>query len=291
MYTISKKLSFDLNFLDKEEFLKIYGHLRPGTYEITSKRYDEAYSEYFSSKHKIKEQKEFSFSNLQREKIDKLIIQNGIKSDSFKLINFIKEAIEGREYAKFVFTKHLSKTLFLVEEFGKKLGISREDLAHLDIHRLKDLYSSFDYEDVREIFLRDIEKNKSYYLYTKAVKFPILIVEESDIYAFYLKSSEANFITQNSISAKVVDIDTQNGSIVEGKIVCITSADPGYDFLFSKKIAGLITCYGGANSHMAIRCAELGIPAVIGCGEYLFKKYKKAKSLTIDAINKRVILL
>ena len=31
-----------------------------------------------------------------------------------------------------------------------------------------------------------------------------------------------------------------------------------------KKIKGLITKYGGVNSHMAIRCAELSVPAAIG---------------------------
>ena len=78
---------------------------------------------------------------------------------------------------------------------------------------------------------------------------------------------------------------------IEKKIVCIQSADPGYDYLFSKKIGGLITCYGGANSHMAIRCAEMGIPAVIGCGEKSFAVYSKANSILIDALNKQVKVL
>jgi phosphoenolpyruvate-protein kinase (PTS system EI component) len=74
-------------------------------------------------------------------------------------------------------------------------------------------------------------------------------------------------------------------------VVCIKSADPGYDYLFSKNIGGLITCYGGANSHMAIRCAEMGIPAVIGCGENNFERYCKAKNIEIDASNKQVKIL
>ena len=42
---------------------------------------------------------------------------------------------------------------------------------------------------------------------------------------------------------------------------------------------------------MAIRCAELGIPAVIGCGERLFKKYKNSKLITIDAANNKVLII
>ena len=48
------------------------------------------------------------------------------------------------------------------------------------------------------------------------------------------------------------------------KIVLIEGADPGYDWIFTTRFVGLITKFGGANSHMAIRCAEMQIPAAIG---------------------------
>ena len=44
---------------------------------------------------------------------------------------------------------------------------------------------------------------------------------------------------------------------------------------FREVLEGLITAYGGSNSHMAIRCVELSIPAAIGCGERMFEKLKK----------------
>ena len=53
---------------------------------------------------------------------------------------------------------------------------------------------------------------------------------------------------------------------MENKIVLIENADPGFDWIFTKKIKSFATQYGGSNSHMAIRAAELNIPAVIGCG-------------------------
>ena len=45
--TVSSKLASDLKSLDKSEFLNIYGHLRPGTYDILSSRYDECPDFYF----------------------------------------------------------------------------------------------------------------------------------------------------------------------------------------------------------------------------------------------------
>ena len=76
-----------------------------------------------------------------------------------------------------------------------------------------------------------------------------------------------------------------------GAIVLIPSADPGYDWIFSRGIKGFVTAYGGVNSHMAIRAAELRIPAVIGAGEALFGQWSAAKTLNIDCANKRVEIL
>lgn len=73
---------------------------------------------------------------------------------------------------------------------------------------------------------------------------------------------------------------------MEGRIILISSADPGYDWIFSHRIGGFITMYGGANSHMAIRAGELLIPAVIGVGAKDFEKYAKAQILEIDAAGK-----
>ena len=66
------------------------------------------------------------------------------------------------------------------------------------------------------------------------------------------------------------------------EIVLLENADPGYDFIFSYKIKGLVTRYGGANSHMSIRCLELGIPAAIGVGSKDFERIKSSHSIEIN---------
>ena len=78
---------------------------------------------------------------------------------------------------------------------------------------------------------------------------------------------------------------------MKNKIVLIENADPGYDWLFTKNPLGLITKYGGVASHMAIRCAELGLPAAIGCGEFLFEKLLTANKILLDCKNEQIIFL
>ncbi len=295
--SVNKQMKTDLyklsvNKISKEEFLNKYGHLRPGTYDILSPRYDEAFEKYFNLKDIPKPKEEsFLFSNEKMREIDKILIENGLEITTENLIDFIKKVIEGREYLKFVFTKVLSKVFQLVEEFGKRVNLSANDLAYLDIQRIKELYSTLDERDVSEIFNTDIEKNKIFYLYTQAVKLPSLITKPADIYSFHIDKEEPNFITYKSIDAAVINEDSLEMNDLKGYVVCIKAADPGYDFLFTKNIAALITQFGGTNSHMAIRCAELGIPAVIGCGERNFQLWSKANSLNIDCANRLVKVL
>ena len=291
--TVSKKLTRDNSLLSKKEFLKIYGHLRPGTYDILSPRYDEFYEIYFNkNKKKFEENYDsFTFTKIQKNKINKLIDKNNLNTNFNDLIRFLKEAIEGKEYVKFLFTKHLSQILKYIDNVGKKIKIDQSELAFLDIQKILNLYSSLDFRNLKDILRDDIKKNKELYEHTKAIKLPNTIVNEWDIYSFFLGEAEPNFITLNKIKSEVITEQNLFKQDIKGKIVCIKSADPGYDYLFSKKIGGLITCYGGANSHMAIRCSELGIPAIIGCGENFFSKYCSANNLEIDAANKSVIIL
>ena len=89
--------------------------------------------------------------------------------------------------------------------------------------------------------------------------------------------------------AEVSDIKEKNE--LNGKIVCIPNADPGFDWLFSRSISGLVTTWGGANSHMAIRAGELSLPAAIGVGETTFKKVTGASRVHLDCKGKRIEVL
>ncbi|MDE6844709.1 MAG: phosphoenolpyruvate synthase [Lachnospiraceae bacterium] len=296
--TINKKMNRDLrryskDELNKKEFLDKYGHIRPGTYDIMSKRYDEAFDEYFEkgiSFSRDETEETFSFSEAQMSCIQTELEQNGLLIAAKELLVFIKESIEGREYLKFVFTKSVSKILQLIEELGIRAGISKEDMAFLDISVVKQLYVDLYTGDIRTIFRENIEHNKIQYQSAVQLKLPSIIVKPEDIYSFYLLSEEPNFITHKSVTAQTVVLESEIDSVkLEGNIIFIQAADPGYDFLFSKGIGGLVTQFGGVNSHMAIRCAELGIPAVIGVGEKNYTEWSRCRKITIDCLKKQII--
>ena len=93
------------------------------------------------------------------------------------------------------------------------------------------------------------------------------------------------------IESKILLMDNQKQydvNDIPGKIILIENADPGYDFLFGYKISGLITMYGGSNSHMAIRCSELGIPAIIGVGPQTYSDLKNSVIVQIDCNSQKI---
>ena len=297
--TITKRMNQDMEAffhhrISREDFLKQYGHLRPGTYDILSPRYDENFAGYFSGFKPCADQDRvcgFEFSKKQLQEIDAALADNGLKIDAVHLIRFIREAVEGREYAKFIFTRSVSEVLRLVEGLGQEWGIGKKDMAHMNIRVILDQYAVLHNQDIGRILKQEISKNRTLYTYTTAVKFPALIRSVGDLYGFLVEDEEPNFVTLKRSRGHVLEEEQFKGADFKNKVVCVRSADPGYDFLFIKGIAGLITQFGGANSHMAIRCAELGIPAVIGAGEKKYARWASSRCLEIDASAKQVRII
>lgn len=285
---VSSQLPRDLAGLPRETFLEKYGHLRPGTYDILSSRYDKSPDLYFDWDHVDREGKhakpEFKLGLDQMKKIEQLLKKHQLDNDVIGFLEFLQAGIELRESSKFEFSRNLSDAIELIAEFGEMHGFTREDMSFASIDAFYEMYRSS--VEPKQILEQSIQSGREAYARTCRVVLPPLLTSENDIWAFELPEAEPNFITQQRINAEVCSAEnTQN---LEGKIVCISSADPGYDWLFSHEIAGLITCYGGANSHMAIRANELGLPAIIGAGESKYQLWSNSRRLDIDCANCKV---
>ena len=287
--TVGSGLSRDYATLSKKAFLKKYGHLRPGTYDICSRRYDEAPDRYFDWSGEQRTEPvspNFKISIEQMAAIREHLRSFGMSDDVLALFSFLKGAIEGREYSKFTFTKSLSYVLKLLEELGARYGYTREDMAYLDIEAIKSIYLSE--RDAGEVIGRSIEEGKRRYQDTLGISMPPVISRETDCYYYFQGSASPNYITLGHAAGPVRTTEDED---LEESILLIPSADPGYDWVFSKKIAGFVTKFGGANSHMAIRSGELSIPAIVGAGEQLYDQLAAAEVVEIDcALRKAVII-
>jgi glutamine kinase len=289
--SIGSRIGRDFAQLSKSDFLTRYGHLRPGTYDILSPRYDEAPDLYFdwsSARPPASEPPRFALSIDQLRRIEQLLKEHELEIDVLGLIDFIKAGIEGREYAKFVFTRSLSDALSLIRQLGEDHGLSAEDCAFLDYDVIRTLYSESG--SVRETLLESVARGRNHHALTRNLVLPPIIASPEEVFAFHLPLSQPNFITQKEITAPVASVSDPPESFA-GRILFVPSADPGFDWIFTRDISGFVTQFGGANSHMAIRAAELGIPAVIGAGETLFRQWQTATKLCLDCTNQRVLVI
>jgi len=294
LYTVSKALSDDLTALrtgeiNKQEFLRRYGHLRPGTYNICNSRYDENFGLYFSevdssdTRHSSKV-KEFHLDDLTRAGITRHLRKSGMAVDCEQLFEFCRKSIEGRERAKFIFTAVVSNILVDIAELGSAVNIHKFDMSFLDM-------KAFLQQETlpgKAFMWENITHNRTQLRVMSKIKLPSTIRAPDEIHVHEENTVRPNFITKKTVTGVVVTENNLFDTSLDGKIIVVESADPGWDWLFSNKIAGLVTCYGGANSHMAIRAAELSLPAAIGVGTVKFKMYTDARRLHIDASSQTI---
>lgn len=294
--TVASDMSTDFhsvchNQMGEKEFLELYGHLRPSSYDIVSPCYRDREDLFTGSFEKNIEHIDFELTDQERKNINEMLLRHGfMEIDAVALFTHAEKAIIGREYAKFIFTKHLSDILELIAKWGDCIGISREKMSMLSLHEIQKVLLYPLTDDMKEFFDNRIAKAENAFALASSFKLSYLIRSIRDIYIAPMQRSAANYIGNKRIEKSIVVLGPYQKEVVdlEDKIVCIEGADPGYDWIFTRKIAGLITKYGGANSHMAIRCAEYNLPAAIGCGEQPFERVIKAKTVILDCEGKKL---
>jgi phosphoenolpyruvate-protein kinase (PTS system EI component) len=277
--------------MSKRVFIEKYGHIRPNTYDIRSLNYKNGFKFYFKkSKIDQKNKKKangFKFDKKKLEKIDKLIKKNKLNIESKELIKFIGESIKLREYSKFLFTKNVNAILENITKLSSRMNINNNDSSFLDIKDILDLYYSLDGNNLEQDLKSKIQNRKKIFNENLKVTLPEVITSSRDIYLFKSLPTKINFIGDKIIEGQKILIEGNNikNLNLHNKIVLIEKADPGYDFIFSHKILGLITKFGGVNSHMSIRCSELSVQAAIGIGEKNFLKLATAYRIQINGKN------
>ena len=121
--------------LSRKEFLKM--DISARTYDICSARYDENPDQYFNWKENTPSEvgvKEFALTINQVKKLRDLVDAHDLNLDPIALLDFLKSAVELREWAKFYFSRNLSDVLVLIERLGSKSGFRKSELAFIDIH-------------------------------------------------------------------------------------------------------------------------------------------------------------
>jgi hypothetical protein len=296
LHTVTSNLTSDYEAvcsgtLPASEYLAQFGHLRPGTYDITSLRYDERIDLFNASSGSPTSHRgttKFKLTLEEKTGLESLLQKNHFGISAEQLMQYARSAIINREHGKFVFTKSLSDALKHLSLWGSSIGLAKEDVANLEIDSLLNLTVSPVLDDLDRLLLNTAVKSGQSVDSSRSLKLSHLITSIDDVYVVPLHRSMPNFITQAKVEGPIILLrqDTPATLNLSGFIVCIENADPGYDWIFTKDIVGLVTQFGGANSHMAIRCAEFSIAAAIGCGEQVFNRIISKGQVVLNCAEK-----
>ena len=274
------------------DYIRMYGHLRPGTWDIRAYTYSEKPEIYFdtsmtkTSGIASESNADFKFSKQTMANIQSILSENLIDIKAKDLLDFIKKSIVAREYSKFSFSKNVSEILSLITEVGASLNFSKSDMSFLNFNSFLNFDEELSISDISALFSSEIEIRKDSYLLNQQVITPQIITDSTDLSFVKYFKNRPNFITDRKVLGEIEFVkEGLSSAEIRNKIVFIESADPGYDWIFTHNIKGLITKYGGAASHMAIRASEFNLPAVIGLGSN-FEKLKKSNKISLDCGNK-----
>ena len=247
-----------------EGFLDVYGHIRAGNYNLLSSNLKNNLN--FTESLINNSEQPLEDNILPKDiytNIEEYFTINEIPLKASAWIDMFQEGISTRENSKFYYTKGID---------GILSEISEKNTADSELFDLLDI--EFNEENTSDMRLKN-------------VLMPDLITSNEDFYFYEEMSKNGNYIGQGTVIGDVLLINNEANrpNNLENKIVVIPAADPGWDWIFNYKIKSLVTKYGGPNSHMAIRCAEHNIPAILGVGENNFTVISNSKSLKIDFSN------
>ncbi|MFC5829501.1 PEP/pyruvate-binding domain-containing protein [Nonomuraea insulae] len=299
IHTVATEFTTDLAHcqqggLPLKEFLARYGHLRPGTYDITVPSYAAAPDLYLGSAHTTPARRSLATPGklppTTMRDIDWHLARTGFDFTAQTLLDFVRDMQTRREAYKFQFTATISRVLELFTAFGRQHDMDTDCLSYLTVEDLLGCaHSSVTSEDIDR--LRALAHARRHtHTAQSLLHLPDVIIEEADA-DIITNRHLPNFITTRKITAPAVQLarpQLAKNLDLAGQIVLTEHADPGFEFLFCRGIAGLITQYGGAASHMAIRCTETDTPAAIGCGHDTFAHLTHARNITLDCAQQRI---
>ncbi|WP_448613583.1 PEP/pyruvate-binding domain-containing protein [Modestobacter sp. URMC 112] len=267
--------------LDESDFLSTWGHLRPGTYDIRSLTYrDRDLTSLFDASHPA-EPNAFQFTGTERESINRALRREGLTVEVEALHAYICSAIRLREYGKHVYSKFLSGLMEDIAVWGARLNLSRDDMGHLSLGQLSAFQGKERLTDI--VVAEAVQRGRRGDRIRRLTRTPSVLSGALELYVVAPTDERPHFVGSGVARGPVrfIGEGIEIGSVA-GAVICTERADPGYDWLLTLGIAGIITRFGGSNSHLAVRCAELDIPAAIGVSETTFESMRCTYEVEID---------
>jgi len=260
----------------------LHGGMRAGSFDITQPTWAE--QSHLLRVSETVAPAQFVLHDVEARGLMQLLAESGYLLSPTQWVQFVQQATRWREWGKFALNRQLSALLDgIALELGAA-GIEREQASWLTLEHIQ-TGLALPLGAREQYWLEVVRAAKALHAREAQVLVSPLLCRESDRYHADSLGLMPNFIGHQVAEGKVVLLDDRMPRVADRlnqAIVVLSQADPGYDWLFQHPIRGLITAWGGANSHMGIRCAEFGLSAAMGCGEAVLRQASRAQHARID---------
>jgi hypothetical protein len=215
------------------------------------------------------------------------LAQLGLDCDAATLSSFTRKAMTAREAGKFELSCWISATLEGLVEAGAELGQTAGDVSYWRLSDARQLArQSVDSHRLQ----RRVARRRLQHAITRRLHLPATMNTLTDLRCFATHPGKPTYVGTGKSIGRIC-LQPTPADLPENHIVVLPNADPGFEWLFSRSLAGVITMYGGANSHMAVRCAESGIPAAIGVGQHIYAKLAGAALVQLDCAGQTIEII
>jgi len=209
--------------------------------------------------------------------LDALLAADGWTVDGATLLRMAADASRAREVGKFALARAIAALLEGIASFGGRLGLDRRQLGWLTLAQLaaaRDAGAACD----------AATRAEARHAADHPLRVPSLLQAPIDLATPEFAAGRPSFLGKRAADGVVLRVarDTAPGQVPPAAVLAIESADPGFDWVFLRRPAALLTAFGGPQSHMALRCVELDVPAVLGLGLPRFERLARAARLRID---------
>jgi len=282
-----------LGQMRRERFDALYGHLRARSYDIRCLPYSALEFPVATEQSDVAHCKMPDWTVFNKSVFRTALARSGTCLEPNDFFAFVRRTTLAREETKFGFTRVLSNLLEELARIGGKLGFSRDDLSYLDVGDLK-VHKYMKPSEISLSWRNVIIERKLMWDACSHLQLSDIIRSPEDLIYVQDVLPRPSFITERSVVAQSLVLEPTSSAMreqVRGKIVVTEAAEPGMDWLFAYGVVGLITRYGGRNSHMATRCAEFQLPAAIGCGAGIMERLARGGLVRLDCTAKTIELI
>lgn len=244
--------------------------LRPGTFEIAHPRYGDGFAQLQLPAPATRPAPRIP-SGLER-----LIREHAIVSDSHALLRGFALAHQARDWGKLALSLALSEGLEHLVQQAQLRGHQREDLSWLELCDLDD--------DRLASWPVRITGARQRHADDGLLRLPPLLGAADEVYGYIVEPGHPAFVGTGRVWACTHRVSNEStpASLPAVRALLLERCEPGFDWVYGRRPAAIITAFGGPNAHVALRAHELGCPALLGVGIEMLQQMASWPAIEID---------